>query len=57
MIRCRICRFEVTLDDVSLKFTVGDCICVLCYARETHSEKPMPAAVKRDAQRTADQAD
>jgi hypothetical protein len=57
MYRCRICRFEVTLDDVSLRFTVGDCICVLCYARETHTDKRMPAAVKRDAQRTADQAD
>ena len=57
MIRCRICRFEVPLDDISIRFAAGDCICVVCFAREVHDEKHMSATVRRDAQRTADQAD
>lgn len=53
---CRLCRFEVSLDDVALKFTSGMVICVTCFARETQTEKPMPPAVKRDAVRAVEDA-
>ena len=53
---CRICHFQITLDDIALKFTSGMVICVRCFARETHTDRPMPAAVKRDATRTVNEA-
>lgn len=48
MFTCRLCHFEVTLDDVALKFTSGMVICVRCFARETATDRHMPGDLRRE---------
>ncbi len=55
MYTCRLCRWQVDLDDVAIRFTAGDVICVKCYARETQTDKRMSAAMERDARRTVNE--
>jgi hypothetical protein len=43
---CRICRFEVELDDVAIGGEGATCICLRCFARETGAAKPMPKALQ-----------
>lgn len=49
---CRICRWEVTLDDVVVELREGRCICLRCYLRETEGAREMP----KDYQRQIDEA-
>ena len=48
MHRCRICRFDTELDDVTLRFASGACLCLRCYGRATGSARPLPNALRRD---------
>jgi hypothetical protein len=45
---CSICRFETELDDVVVTRGSNECICLLCFARETGTELPMPNLLRRD---------
>lgn len=45
---CKLCRFEVVLDDVQLKFTSGMVICVTCFARETATDRHMSGDLRRE---------
>lgn len=57
MFTCRLCHWEVTLDDVALKFCSGMVICVTCFARETQTERRMPSEVRRGAEAAAKDAE
>jgi uncharacterized membrane protein len=47
--RCIICGFTTELDDAVVTGTNGGrCICLRCFARETHDEKRMPARLRRE---------
>ena len=48
MYRCLICRFDVELDDAVAPTRRGTCVCVRCYARETKTEHPISAALRRE---------
>lgn len=49
MLRCIVCGFDTELDDVVVTSTVsGRCICLRCFARETHNEKPMTRRLQRE---------
>jgi len=50
MYRCLICGFEVELDDAIAPTRRGTCICVRCYARETKTEHPLPAGLRREVE-------
>jgi hypothetical protein len=43
---CAICHFEVEADDVAVEGR--RVICLGCYQRETHTEKPMSKGLRRD---------
>lgn len=43
---CVICRFAVEEDDVAVHGR--SIVCLRCYARETHTEKPMSKELRRD---------
>ena len=57
MYQCRLCSWEVTLDDVVLRFLSGRCICLRCYLHETETEKAMTADMRRDTQRAIQDAE
>lgn len=50
MFRCLICHFAVELDDAIAVTRRGTCICVRCFARETDSQHPFSAALRRDVE-------
>lgn len=52
MALCRLCRFDIELDDVRLNFTSGMVICLKCFTRETQTDKPMPVEVRRSTEQT-----
>jgi len=58
MFTCCLCRFEVLLDDVAIRFQFrhGAVICLSCFERETESKKPMAASLSREARRTVEEA-
>jgi hypothetical protein len=45
---CRICRFEIEMDDVVLTQADGRCICLACYGRATGSGLLMPKPLRRE---------
>jgi hypothetical protein len=47
MTTCFICSFATELDDVAVGMTTGRCVCLRCFARETGTTRPMPAALRR----------
>lgn len=47
MLTCRRCRFATELDDAAIPESAGQCICLRCYARETHGALPMPTGLQR----------
>ena len=47
MTTCRICRFEMELDDVAVPGGAYRCICLRCYGRATGTARPMPRALQR----------
>ena len=42
MDRCRVCHFEMLLDDVAVESTTGRAVCIRCYARLTETEHRLP---------------
>ena len=48
MFICTICRLDTELDDVVLRRSNGEGICLRCYARETESARPMPKPLQRE---------
>jgi hypothetical protein len=48
MYTCRLCRWEVTLDDVVVSLRGERCICLRCYLRETGDSRRMPADFRRE---------
>ncbi len=44
---CRLCRWEVTPDDVVVVLGAERCICLRCFLRETGTLRPMPQAYRR----------
>lgn len=49
MFQCRLCKFEVVLDDVLTMFPTGrGCLCIACFYRETETVKSMPKALRRE---------
>jgi hypothetical protein len=48
MERCLICLSDVELEDAVAAMRSGTCICVRCFARETKTERPIPAALRRE---------
>jgi hypothetical protein len=49
---CRLCQWQVVLDDVVVSLRGDRCICLRCYLRETGDDRRMP----RDYQREIDAA-
>jgi hypothetical protein len=47
MTTCRICHFEMELDDVAVPGGAGRCICLRCYGSATGTARPMPGALQR----------
>jgi hypothetical protein len=47
MFTCHICQFDTEQDDVAVPVQGDRCICLRCYARETHSAKPMSKILRR----------
>ena len=50
MYRCLICHFTVELDDAIAATRRGTCVCVRCFARETKSEHPLSATLRREVE-------
>jgi hypothetical protein len=44
---CRLCLWQVTLDDVVVELRGARCICLRCYLRETGTSRPMSAQLRR----------
>ena len=44
---CRLCRWQVLLDDVAITLRGDRCICLRCYLRETQSTRVMPKDYRR----------
>jgi hypothetical protein len=47
---CRLCQWQVTLDDVVVALRGDRCICLRCYLRETGAERAMPKDYRRQIQ-------
>lgn len=47
---CRICHFEMTLDDTALESETGKPVCLRCYARLTGTELRMPRKLRLQLQ-------
>jgi hypothetical protein len=45
---CRLCQWEVTLDDVVVILRGDRCICLRCYLRETGDTRQMPKEYQRE---------
>jgi hypothetical protein len=48
MSTCIICGCEAERDDVVMLGRTVRCVCLRCYARETATERRMPAALRRE---------
>ena len=42
MEQCRVCHFEMLLDDVAVESRTGRAVCLRCYARLTETERRLP---------------
>lgn len=49
---CRLCLWQVTLDDVVVALRGDRCICLRCYLRETGDDRRMPKDIQRDIDAT-----
>ena len=49
---CRLCLWEVMLDDVVVALRGGRCICLRCYLRETGDTHVMPKDYQREIDQT-----
>jgi hypothetical protein len=45
---CTICGFAVELDDEVVRIGSEHCICLLCFARQTGTERRMPEVLRRE---------
>ncbi len=45
---CRLCQWQVTLDDVVVELRGDRCICLRCYLRETGDARTMPRDYRRE---------
>ena len=45
---CRLCQWQVVLDDVVVMLKGDGCICLACYLRETGDTRRMPKDFARD---------
>ncbi len=45
---CRLCQWQVTLDDVVVGLRADRCICLRCYLRETGDVRVMPRDFRRE---------
>ena len=43
---CRVCQFEMVLDDTAIESITGKPVCLRCYARLTNTERPMPRLLR-----------
>lgn len=48
MLRCILCAFAIELDDAVVCSAMGRCICLHCFVRETHNDKPMSRSLRRE---------
>jgi hypothetical protein len=48
MFTCILCRFQMEADDAAVGGLGGTCICLRCYVRQVGTERPMPAALRRE---------
>jgi hypothetical protein len=48
MFTCRLCQWEVTLDDVVVSLRGDRCICLRCYLRETGDNRRMPKDFRQE---------
>jgi hypothetical protein len=48
MFTCRVCRFTVEMDDVTLLSPNGHCVCLGCYLRATDQWLAMPKTLHRE---------
>ncbi len=47
---CRLCLWQVTLDDVVVELRGERCICLRCYLRETDNARLMPQDYRRQVE-------
>lgn len=52
-VTCKLCLFDVELDDVELLFPSGRCVCLRCYLKETGNLRPMAKAVRQQFEAVA----
>ncbi len=45
---CRLCLWQVTLDDVVVPLRADRCICLRCYLRETGDNRQMTTGYQRE---------
>jgi hypothetical protein len=45
---CRLCQWQVVLDDVVVSLRGDRCICLRCYLRETGDDRRMPKEYQRE---------
>jgi hypothetical protein len=45
---CRLCQWQVVLDDVVVMLKGEGCICLRCYLRETGDTRRMPKDFERN---------
>jgi hypothetical protein len=50
MFTCRLCLWQVTLDDVVVELRGQRCICLRCYLRETDTAITMPPEYRRQVE-------
>ncbi len=48
MYTCRICRFEVELDDAIVTTAKGGCVCLRCYLVQVEDHKPLSKELRRE---------
>lgn len=54
---CIICRFAMELDDLIVKAIGARGVCLRCYERETATEKPMPADLRREVRQAVNEVE
>ena len=47
---CRLCLWQVVLDDVVVELRGERCICLRCYLRETDNARLMPKDYRRQVE-------
>jgi hypothetical protein len=47
MFTCRLCRFDVCLDDTFAVTASGGCICLRCFLVRVEDHRPLPGRLRR----------